>query len=343
MSLWLVRTGKMGEYEKRFLDEKRIYLTWERLSHDLSTVKSKKALYELLLKLYPDVKQGAVRNWTGQIWPFSHEMKEGDWVVVPSKLKESAIHFAEITGPYVYDPNAKAPFYHHRIVKWIATDILRSNFDQDLLYSFGALQTVCRIERGEAEKRIRAMAKVGWKGQDTGNAEDEILEGEADNQDLERLARDQIAKLINQKFKGHGLSKLVESILQAQGYTTYRSPEGPDKGIDILAGSGPMGFGYPRICVQVKSGDTPVDSPTLNQLIGSMQNVQADQGLLVSWGGFKSSIDREIATQFFRVRLWDQDKLIDALFDNYDHLATDLRAEIPLKRIWTVAAVENQD
>ena len=71
-----------------------------------------------------------------------------------------------------------------------------------------------------------------------------------------------------------------------------------------------------------------------------MQNVQADQGLLVSWGGFKSSVDREIASQFFRVRLWDQDALIKELLDNYSQLDEDLRAEIPLKRIWTVATQE---
>jgi restriction system protein len=74
------------------------------------------------------------------------------------------------------------------------------------------------------------------------------------------------------------------AVLQAQRYTTYLSAPGPDKGIDILASPGPLGFGRPRICVQVKSGDAPVDLPTLNQLIGAMQNVQADQGLLVSLG-----------------------------------------------------------
>jgi restriction system protein len=344
MSLWLVRTGKMGEYEKRFLEEERIYLTWDRLSHDLSKVKSKRALYDLLLKLYPDVKQGAVRNWTGQVWPFAHEMKEGDWVVIPSKLKRAAIHFAEITGPYVYDRDAEKPFYHCRTVKLIATDIPRSNFDQDLLFSFGALQTVCRIKRGDAERRIHAMAKAGWKGEFKNNisVEDEILDEEVENLDLERSARDQISKLILQKFKGHGLARLVEAILIAQGYTTYLSPEGPDKGIDILAAPGPLGFGNPRICVQVKSGDTPVDSPTLSQLIGSMQKVQAGQGLLVSWSGFKSSIDRERATEFFRVRLWDQEDLIDALLTDYDKLDADLRADLPLKRIWTLAELENE-
>ena len=59
-----------------------------------------------------------------------------------------------------------------------------------------------------------------------------------------------------------------------------------------------------------------------------------------SWGGFKSSVEREIASQFFRVRLWDQDALIKELLDNYSQLDEDLRAEIPLKRIWTVATQE---
>src|SRR5438445_12311633 len=105
------------------------------------------------------------------------------------------------------------------------------------------------------------------------------------------------------------MARLVEALLKAQGYVTFISPPGPDKGVDILAALGPLGFGRPRICVQVKSGDGPVDSPTLNQLIGAMQNVQADQGLLVSWGGFKSSVDKEVPVQFFRVRLWDQNAI----------------------------------
>jgi len=341
MALWLFRAGKTGEYERRFLEENRVYLTWDGLSHDLSKIKTKKELSELLLKVYPNAKHPTIRNWTGQVWPIAHEMNEGDWIVLPSKLKPAAIHIAEIMGPYVFDQKAADPYYHYRTVKWIATDVPRSNFDQELLYSFGALQTICRIERKGAESRVRAMAKAGWKIQVSDN-EPETDEGQAENRDFERLARDEIAKLIIRKFKGHGLARLVEAILRAQGYTTYLSPEGPDRGVDILASPGTLGFGNPRICVQVKSGDIPVDSPTLNQLIGSMQNVQADQGLLVSWGGFKSSIDKEIPAQFFRVRLWDQDVLISELLANYDKLDPDLRTDIPLKRIWTIADVENE-
>jgi restriction system protein len=160
--------------------------------------------------------------------------------------------------------------------------------------------------------------------------------------DLEEIARDQIAKLIIAKFKGHGMALLVDAILKAQGYTTYISPEGPDKGVDILAAQGALGFGEPRICVQVKSGDSPLDRPTLDQLLGTMQNVQANQGLLVSWGGFKGSVDKEKVSQFFRVRLWDQKDLIEQLLGHYDKLDDEIRADLPLKRIWTMANIDSE-
>jgi restriction system protein len=341
MALWMVRAGRFGEFEQRFLDTGRIYVTWSGLKYDLSKVNSKAELRELLQRVYPGNGLKKVINNTGQIWPFVNEMQPGDWVVVPSKLK-SAIHIAEIKSPYVFDSSAENPYYHHRDVNWVARDVPRSNFKQDLLYSFGAFMTICRIERNEAEKRVRLMAASGWKSE-TLTSTVVASGGEGDEEesqlpvDLERLARDQIARAIIRKYKGHGLARLVDAVLRAQGYVTYVSPEGPDKGIDILAAPGPLGFGKPRLCVQVKSGDSPVDSPTLNQLIGSMQNVQADQGLLASWGGFKSSVDREAPVQFFRVRLWDQDALIDELMAHYIELDEDFKADLPLKRIWTIA------
>lgn len=349
MALWMVRAGKQGESESKFLTENRIYATWDEFPVDLNKCKTKHEILDKFktLKRFSEEKINTLRNWMGQLWMFSHEMKLGDWVVLPSKYKP-AIHIAEITGPYIFDPNAENPFYHYREVKWLITDVPRSNFDQDILYSFGAFLAICQIKRNDAEKRVRAMAMKDWKA--TGiskisfdglkeKGEEEEPEGQID---LELLAKDQIAKLIGQKFKGHDMSRLIEAILKAQGYTTFRSPEGPDKGIDILAAPGLLGFGNPRICVQVKSGDSPVDLPTLNQLIGSMQNVQADQGLLVSWGGFKTSVDKEIPTQFFRVRLWNQSDIINELLLNYDRLDEDLRAELPVKRIWTLALQEKE-
>jgi restriction system protein len=349
MALWMVRIGKHGEHEQRFLQTNRIYVTWTHLNHDLRKLKSKEDLRHLLRHTHPHFAPKKVINHSGQIWPFIAEMKPGDWVIIPSKQK-SALHIAEITGDYTYEPDAPEPYYHWRTVKWVATDIPRSNFDQDLLNSFGAIMAICQIERHDAEKRVRAMQKNAWKStlaKEIKAAATDAIEHDAEVQeeqaDLEELGRDAISQLISRRFQNHDLTRLVEAVLKAQGYATYRSPPGPDKGIDILAAPEPLGFGLPRICVQVKSGDTPVDTPTLNQLIGAMQNVHADQGLLVSWSGFKSSVDKEIPAQFFRVRLWDQKAFIDELLTHYDRLDPDLRAELPLKRIWTVAVEESEE
>ena len=341
MALWLIRAGSNGEYEKKFLDENRIYLTWEGLSQDLGKIQDRSDLTRIYQETYPDAPTGRIRNNVGQIWAFVKGMKPGDWFVLPSKHKP-AIHVGEIKSDYTFVPDAEDPFYHYREVKWIARDIPRSNFDQDLLYSFGAFMTVCQVSRNDAEQRIQKMAKNEWKpsspilttkiyAQEVSNESSDGIE------DLAQAARDQIAKLIIARFKGHGMARLVDAVLRAQGYSTFLSPEGPDKGIDILAAPEPMGFGEPRVCVQVKSGDTPLDRPTLDQLIGVMQNVQASHGLLVSWGGFRSSVDKEEATQFFRVRLWDQGDLIDQVLTHYDKLDDDIRTELPLKRIWVVA------
>ena len=348
MSLWLMRAGRHGEHEHRFLDEGRVYLTWGGLNRDLSKCLNRDALRKVLEEVYPNAEPGRIRNNVGQIWAFSHKMNRGDWVVLPSKHKPS-ISVGEITGDYTYNPDAENCFYHYRDVRWIERDIPRSNFAQDILYSLGAFMTVCQIKRHDAEKRIHEMAKSGWKPMTGWSISTPVTEAidatdETDEfTDLERVARDQIAKMIVAKFKGHGMARLVNAILQAQGYTTYISPLGPDKGIDILAAPAPMGFGEPKICVQVKSSDSPLDRPTLDQLIGTMQNVQAQHGLLVSWGGFKATVDKEKAVQFFRVRLWDQDDLIDNLLDNYQTLDEDVRAELPLKLIWSPAVSEAED
>ena len=41
MALWLVRAGSSGEYEKKFLDENMIYLTWDDLNGNLKEASAK--------------------------------------------------------------------------------------------------------------------------------------------------------------------------------------------------------------------------------------------------------------------------------------------------------------
>lgn len=348
MALWLIRAGKYGEHEQRFFANSACYLTWEGTEgRDLHKAEDYEGIKSLLAELYPEEKPKTRINWASQIAPFVFEIQPGDWVVIPHKHKP-AIAFGEVTKGYSFDVKADQTYRHSIQVKWLNTEVPRSSFAQDLLYSFGAFMTVCRMARNEAEARVRAMAKAGWKvqavdnlkltaSQQSGPASSDQLLVIEEHFDVERSARDQITRLLLARFKGHGMAGLVGAILRAQGFSTHISRQGPDGGIDILAAPGTFGFAEPRICVQVKSQQSPIERTVLDALGGVMKKVNASHGLLVCWGGFKSSIDRDATQQFFHIRLWDADDLIDELLEVYDKLDADLRALIPLKRVWTLA------
>jgi restriction system protein len=160
--------------------------------------------------------------------------------------------------------------------------------------------------------------------------------------DIDEYTKDQITKYINRKFKGHGLARIVDAILQAQDYTTKISPPGPDGGVDILASGGLLGFDEPKICVQVKSTNSPINVNVLREMRGVMSQVNAKQGLLVSWGGFNNNVFKESKDHFFTIRLWNSKDLLDALFKYYEKFSDELKAELPLKRIWALV-LENED
>jgi len=347
MAVWLVRAGSQGQYEQKFLQENRIWLTWDGLNNALDKINAREDLIALLTPLYPDAKPKALVNHASQIWPFAHSMEPGDRVILPSKT-QPVIYIGKITSAYKHDANGINPFYHWHDVEWQKEPVPRAHFSQDLLYSFGAFMTICRIKRNNAEARLLQMEQNGWQAeskkqivanQPVAVDDDEAVDEDVDS-DIEELGHSQIVKLIEAKFKGHNLTRLVKAILEAQGFTCWQSPEGADGGVDILAGDGPMGFGNQRICVEVKSGDGLVDRPTVDKLMGAMTKFNATQGLFISWGGFRQNVQKELASSFFRMRLWTQQDLLEQLFQHYDKLDESLKAELPLKRIWTVADVE---
>src|SRR5688500_17327348 len=96
MALWMLRAGRHGEYEDRFLATSRIYLTLgDTLPTDARSVKSRAEIVQTLRERWPNASEGKVRNHAGQIWAFLNAMKPEDLVVVPSK-KTPELHFGAI-------------------------------------------------------------------------------------------------------------------------------------------------------------------------------------------------------------------------------------------------------
>jgi len=350
VAVWIVRAGKYGEQEATALKEGLVTVAWNDLG-DLGDIahratidedKARQGLKKLYEQARPGISKDSVSVGSGQVWAFIHRIQKGDLVVLPRKATH-AIAIGKVTGDYEYTSQYESDVRHIRRVQWLRTDIPRSLIGEDLLNTLGTLLTVSQATKHEAEKRFAEMAKTGsdphlGKSISVGEV---VKSDDPEDYDLEEISMNKILKCINARFKNHDFARLIEAILQAEGYTTFRSPPGPDGGVDILAGQGPLGFDDPRLCVQVKSQDSPVESSVFNELLGIMASKQVSQGLLVAWGGFRSSFDKLNRDNYFKVRLWGADEVMVALFETYDRLPEDIRADLPLKRIWTIVPDED--
>lgn len=332
MAVWIVKGGRHGEFEEGFLSQGVVGKGGD-LS-DLSAVTTVDQLREIFERSSPEAKKSQVSNHVGQFWSLLKRMTKGELVVVPLKTT-GAIAIGRIDGDYQYRTDLGDSLHHVRPVQWLQTEVPRDVFDLDLLYSFGTLLTVGRVQRDHAEERILAAAGQHAPPAPPSVSEDEEMETAVEEAlDVEAVAREQIRQFISAHFAGHELARLVGAVLEAQGFMTTLSPPGADKGVDILAGHGPMGLDSPRVVVQVKTGQAGVDE--FRSLRGLVTSLEADQGLLVAWRGFKGTVRAEAQQNYFKMRLWDAEDLVSALFSVYEGLPASLRSELPLQHVWAL-------
>ncbi|MEW4275374.1 restriction endonuclease [Priestia megaterium] len=338
-AIWVVRAGRYGEQEQAALENNIVTIGWSELG-DVSKLQNKEELIKLFELTYPNEKPKAVINKASQVWRFKNEIEVGDIVVLPLK-QEPAIAVGKVTSNYTIRQDLGAEIKHIRKVEWITKDMPRTCLKQDLLYSLGAFMTVCRIQRNGAETRIPAAVqnyidKTSSPLHITSKLAEEATDDISEVADLETLGKDQIRSFINQQFAGHRLQDLVAAIFEVEGYATVVSPPGKDGGVDILAGKGLLGLEEPRICVQVKATSTPAGIDIVNSLLGVVAGHGASYGLIVSMGGFTQDARKKAKEQFFKVRLWDSDDLINATLRNYTKLSDEIQANLPLKQVWVL-------
>ena len=56
----------------------------------------------------------------------------------------------------------------------------------------------------------------------------------------------------------------------------------------------------------------------------------------MAWGGFTKDAIQEARNIFFSMRLWDQGTLLNEIIKYYEQFEEELKAELPLKMIWTL-------
>jgi restriction system protein len=281
-------------------------------------------------------------------------MQVGDYVVLPIR-STSQLAIGKISQPYHYVSSEEDPSKRHRLgVSWIKTDIPKSLIKQDLLYQLGAALTFFEVGNNDGNYRLEqvlkgfpdpgarsAFSSPSSRQVETAHVDESSEEVTGEVLNLEEVAQDEIAKRLQEDFKGHELSELVEALLTAEGYKCRNSPPGADGGVDVLAGMGPLGMDSPKLVVQVKSQTAAVSDTVLQQLNGALHRFDADQALLVTFGGVTGPAKMYLETQYFKIRVWTIDDILQAVYRHYVVLPNEIKAKLPLKQIWVPLAVDN--
>ena len=345
MTAWVVRGGVNGEHEQWNIDHGRITIAWSEIG-DLAECGSRDDVRMLVEAEHPeDDAPYRIANYTGQLWAFRDSIEVGDLIVMPLKSNPGYIQFGRITGDYTYlatEPNKNRR--HSRPVKWHSEPVAKTVIGEDLLLSLNALMTVFKPSKNDAANRLAAIAANGkdpGAPEGAGGAPPSSDSAEKDVTDpvavptLESI-QDRVRAHVSENFREHELTRLVADILTVLGFQCEVSPPGPDGGVDIIAGTGPLGLDSPTVIVEVKSERTPVDVKVLRGLHSAMTQHKADQALLVAWGGITKPARKEFQRDRTSLRIWDADDLLAKLFETYERLPSHTRDRIPLRQAWVL-------
>jgi 5-methylcytosine-specific restriction endonuclease McrBC GTP-binding regulatory subunit McrB len=156
LSVWVVRAGSKGEQENDALERNIVTIAWNQLP-DLSHIDNRQSIKQLYFKIDPNAKKISVSNMVGSIWRFVNEIKKGDLVVLPLLSQNSkTIAIGRVEGDYDYKeftPDIK----HIRSVKWLAKNVLKSEFDEDMIKQFHIRLTVYEIKGNDVIEKIKKV------------------------------------------------------------------------------------------------------------------------------------------------------------------------------------------
>jgi restriction system protein len=186
-----------------------------------------------------------------------------------------------------------------------------------------------RLYKQWAESRPDTAAEVGDEGPDVSSTFEEA----------EEAAWSEIENYM-QNMPPYDFQNLVAALLRAMGYhVSWIAPPGPDKGMDILAHTDPLGTSVPRIKVQVKRRADKISADGLRSFMAILGD--QDVGIFVSTGGFTADASSEARTQERRkVTLIDSEKLFDLWVENYDKIEESDKRLLPLKPVYYLAPSE---
>lgn len=204
-------------------------------------------------------------------------------------------------------------------------------------------EALSKYQDGETFYREAVKLYYQWKNQQPTVEPSEVPEPESGETEAKtvaityELADEQAWKEISEhlaKMPPYQFQDLVAALIRALGYhVAWTAPPGKDGGIDIIAWPDALGTKPPRIKVQVKRQQQTIAVDGLRSFMAMLRD--DDVGLFVSLGGFTKDAKDEARMQENRkIRLLDEDQLVELWIEHYDKIADQDRRHLPLKPIY---------
>lgn len=239
------------------LDEGFVSIGWDDLGDLRDLPQDRESLKAALATVYPDDKPRALAGLAGTLLRFRDEMQTGDIVVAPYK-PDSTINIGVVSGDYYFAGDE--PTHRHRHpVTWRKIGISRTVFSQSTLYEIGALLTVFRVRKHDAEFRavlettdtsVEEVTRIVEAVTEATSDEDVPDEPRASR--IDRHTRDFVLEALHQRLSHREFEEFTADLLRAMGYEARATAFLKDGGVDVVAHRDALGIEPPLIKVQCK-------------------------------------------------------------------------------------------
>lgn len=199
----VVRNDSLPQEQLR--TEGVIAIGWDEIGPDVIGL-DYPAVKEVLRPTYPGITERQIGNWSGQVWLFCSEMKEGDVVAAPFR-RTGTIDLGFVTGPAYREDDAPVHKFR-RPVEWVELGTRRSTLSESSLRGLKSqltcythrsgdeLREIAESERGVDRGRVRALISELVDGASRAGVDLTPYKMVRDDEDPVRAARE----LVGQPF-----------------------------------------------------------------------------------------------------------------------------------------------
>ena len=321
--VWMVRAGNDNRLASTAEAKAAVAIGWHEMG-DITPLQTREAFKTRYAEIYPDHSPSRAANGAGQVYRFAREITIGDYVLTYEQASRELL-IGRVTGEL--DCHSKlfgADYPNIRRVNWLKR-ISRDDCSLALRSSLGSSLTVFTLDDHLAE--IERLAT----GVALPDVEPEVEEEEVPfHEEVKSRADGLIADLVS-RLDPYDFQDLVAGVIRALGFRATSAPPGRDRGIDIVAYPDALGFGKPRIKVQVKHRGSAVGGPDMRNFLATVG--PDENGLFVSTGGFTTDAVVEAGRARSTITLMDRDAFIALLIEQYEKLEPEFQAKVPLTKV----------